>query len=332
MSSQPSDDTLSTKTAKAQLRKLELEVECLIANQSKLPLELEELRTKQSFGNKLAPYASVIAALIAVAGFLWGVYQFHHQEVERENAANVQKLRENDIRERELTQHIDSQYRTELTQLLQFPTDEKLTIPFVTFLLTDLTNLIENDLPEKDKAQRSKQLGEMLYNMMMQTDFDFSKDRTVEFDVAAMRYCPSYRAFLASEPDSQANLMSNKYWAALDSVHTRDAKLIKSIGIEGTFFRVDIPLGKEKLFEHFQNLHAGYKAHVVILKKGPTQAGESSRPEQRDRALYRTFCWLYAATENEDISREVFGLSLEAIRTQWRTCAENPKRTESSLK
>jgi len=57
----------------AQLKNLELE-------NDKLKLEIQSLIDKDSWTNKVEKYIPVITALIAVAGFWFGVYQFHRQE------------------------------------------------------------------------------------------------------------------------------------------------------------------------------------------------------------------------------------------------------------
>jgi hypothetical protein len=327
MTPDSNDKIVADKIADAECRKLQLEIENLIATNSKLELEIGRFKSKKNFGDKLAPYIPVITVIIAVAGFLWGIYQFHYQEAERQKSADVQKQRENDIRERDLAQRIDSQYRTDLTQLLQFPTDDKLTIPVAIFLLTDLNHLIENELPEKEKEQKKKQLGKMIYDMLMQMEFDFSKNRTVEFDIAAMNYCPAYEAFLESEPKFHRQMMSSNYRKALDSIHKQDAGFIKSIIIaedEPDYLRVIVPSRKEGLFERFLILVKGYKSHVDFMKKRVITSGQISQEGfMKVEILYRSFCWFYAATENEDITREVLGLNVNDIRAIWKTCAEN---------
>lgn len=72
-----------------------------VAQLQKLQLENRNLERGRNLGSTIAPYIPIITACIAVAGFSFGLYQYHHQEVKQQEAAIAQSKRENDLREAE---------------------------------------------------------------------------------------------------------------------------------------------------------------------------------------------------------------------------------------
>ncbi len=316
MNEEPTLHSTTNESPDSASKKQQLEIENLEAQNTRLNLQADEIRCNNNLGHRLAPYIPVISVIIGVVGFLYGTYQSRHAESQRQTAANVQKERENDIREKELAQKISSQYRDDLDQLLQFPTNEKQTVPVAIFLLSDLENLIENKSQGLEKEQRQKEVGNLLLEIIGQADFDLSKSRNVEFDRIAMTNCRYYSNMLASDPRLSTQVL-NKYHLALESIHATDGKLIESVILDGEFIQTEIPFDKHALLRRFQDLMESYKEHVEIMKKGLTV------PAVKDAYVHRAFCWFYAATNNHSCTSRVFAFDDYAINEHWRTCTEN---------
>jgi len=78
----------------AQLEKIQLENE-------RLKLELAEHRKGRPWYYKLTQMVPIITAIIAIAGFLWGVVQYRDQQIKNRLAQENQSLREAETAERE---------------------------------------------------------------------------------------------------------------------------------------------------------------------------------------------------------------------------------------
>lgn len=71
-----------------------------VAQLEKINLEIESLKRNGGVGS-LARYLPLLTTLIAVAGFLFGIYQFKNQQAERLRAEQLQYQKENEDKERE---------------------------------------------------------------------------------------------------------------------------------------------------------------------------------------------------------------------------------------
>src|SRR5712691_236031 len=84
------------------------------AQLEKVKLEIDELRSKQRWRNKITQFIPLISTLVAVAGFIFTVNQFIGQQ-----------KRESAIREREQAIRDETQIRTDISQLLNLTTDKE---------------------------------------------------------------------------------------------------------------------------------------------------------------------------------------------------------------
>jgi Tfp pilus assembly protein PilO len=80
-------ETLDEKLKAAQLRKLEL--------------ELRNIKETPKWSSRIQQFIPVITALIAVSGFLWGIYTYNKQENARQQAEERQAIRDQELREKE---------------------------------------------------------------------------------------------------------------------------------------------------------------------------------------------------------------------------------------
>ena len=82
------------KLPSAQLEKLALECE-------KLRAELGATNSPKSFADKLAQHGAWLSMLLAVTGFVFGVYQYRNEQVQNREAAKEQSERDQDARDRD---------------------------------------------------------------------------------------------------------------------------------------------------------------------------------------------------------------------------------------
>jgi len=160
------------KTAMAELRKLELEIEVL--------------ERGRDWEGRIARFVPIITAVISIGGFMLGLYIFGNQQ------ARERQAREDDRRSREL-----SDYRTGNEQLLLFSSNDKMTIARVLALKQDLDALKDSLYvdPKQKKAQETRLTGSICN--LIARDFDFTQPRQVTFDIAALQNWDEYKNGLA---------------------------------------------------------------------------------------------------------------------------------------
>ena len=115
----------------SQLQKINLET--AMAQLQKLNLEIEDLRAERNWEERIARFIPIITAVISIAGFLWGVVLFRNQQ-ERDRIT-----READQISRDM-----NQYRTSYEQLLQFSSNQNMSVARVLSLRQDLDALIDS--------------------------------------------------------------------------------------------------------------------------------------------------------------------------------------------
>jgi hypothetical protein len=146
-------EAIKLATAKAQLQKLNLEI--------------EDLQAERSTGERLTRFIPIITALISIAGFMWGVLLYRNQQ------ESDRKTREADQISRDL-----SRYRTSYDELLQFSSNQNMTVARVLALRQDLDGLIDSLYPvdkNQDENRRQKdRLKSSIYDLISK-DFDFTK-------------------------------------------------------------------------------------------------------------------------------------------------------------
>jgi hypothetical protein len=191
-----------------------------VAQLEKLTLEIENIRQSRKLGTRLAVYIPVITTFIAVAGLVISVVQ-------------VQRAHTKDIEEREKTRieesknrinRIQSQMRTDKEQLLDFLTNEKISINRVSFLLKDLNTLIEQ-LPEPGNERTD--VAVLLDRIVEELRFD--DPRLVSFDRVALTW-PEYSKYHLQ--DRNYDILVDKYYPMLRSIVQKDGRCILKTATE----------------------------------------------------------------------------------------------------
>jgi hypothetical protein len=231
MSTPPAEDgKVQEMIEQEQLRKLRLENEALERERSlavdtpdrkrqKLDLEVESLQWQNGLIYKLGQYATIVtilatAATICATGL--GVFiAYNNFKSDREHEAA--------LKQKELADKTDSQYRTELRELFQYPVEPKRTISEAVFLFRDLGDVIENGYKGDDAMRRlkGKEVGLLLTQLVKSPDFDLSMTRNVSFDSKALDHSAYYRDHLVQSPGDNRDILT-KYKLTLWNLHDAD--------------------------------------------------------------------------------------------------------------
>src|SRR2546422_4355901 len=143
-----------------------------MAQLQKLNLEIEDLRAERNWEERIARFIPIITAVISIAGFLWGVVLFRNQQ-ERDRIT-----READQISRDM-----NQYRTSYEQLLQFSSNQNMSVARVLSLRQDLDALIDSLYPAeknpKENQIQKDRLRASIYDLISK-DFDFTQTRQVK--------------------------------------------------------------------------------------------------------------------------------------------------------
>ena len=269
---------LQTVLAQAQTESKNTNEAIADAQLEKLKLEIQELKNKDSFSNKLPEYIPLITTLIAVAGFCFTVYQFFEAQnkdrLAREEAQNKDRLAREEAqnkdrlaREQEQKLRDEKQIRSHVAQLLNLDPEQKESVGKIFFLLEDLNTLVSRNSAERQKITNS-------LVAFIRIDCNFDNVRHIHIDIAAMRHWPDYPDYLARNPSAH-NFIIYKYSQALRHVHDEDTAYFESIKYEmGYGFRVD-RLTEESRYLRFISLITGYGLHLGMLEKNGALAKDA---------------------------------------------------------
>jgi hypothetical protein len=244
-----------------------------LAELQKLNLEIEHLRNKSKWSDRIAPFTNLLSIIIAVFGFLFGIYQFQKQQ----QAMNQQLIFEQEKHrlalDREHETKLQDQIRSDVEQLLQFPKEKDLTLSKVAFLLSDLKNGIENKYRGRaDAATATKEtvreISTML-SMAVVNECDFDEDRNVRFLAALMNQWIDYEDYLKEDTD-EIEFLLDKYAEAINRIYKADPAVIRHVSYEADHEIFNYVEGAGKLDyatrAHFQALVMGFARAYDLLK------------------------------------------------------------------
>ena len=329
MSTPPSEPgKTQDEIAQEQLRKLRLEIDALEREQGlavdtpgrrrrKLDLEVQALQWQNGLVYKLGQYATIVTILATVATICatgLGVYiAYNNFARDREHEAA--------LKQKELAEKTDSQYRTELRELFKYPVEEGRTISEAVFLFRDLGDVIENGYKGDDamRQRKGKEVGFLLTQLVRSPDFDLSKTRNVNFDSKALDNSTYYRDHLIQSPGDSRDILTKYKWA-LWKLHDSDKSYYEGFSVnpeDPTAFTVPHDPKTQDKFYQYVYLYQAYKKHVWLLGKA---AEASPGDEQLQRYLGESFCWFYGATQNKSLTIGIFGGDADMVLWRWRQC------------
>jgi hypothetical protein len=303
---------------KAQLRKLELEIDALertaheeksvgISKQEKVKLEVKTLLWQTGRVYRLSQFAvifSILATLVTIFATGYGMWSSY--------------TKENETRVKERTDRTDGLYRTALERLIQFPVEPKLTISDAVFTLRDLEDVVTHNYDDEKKRERQKhEVGFLLAQLMNSPEVDLSVSRNVELDRKAMDQSSFYRDYLTRNPKFNRDIIS-KYKNVLSSVHDRAPcySMVPDPNNKEVFIESECKNGEpEPTFLQYVSLYYGYKSHVAILGETLDKFPDVSQEAQSYRDM--SFCWFLKATRNVPLTVEIFGGTREQVNWKW---------------
>jgi hypothetical protein len=242
-----------------------------VAQLEKLKLEIEHLKNKDGWEKRVALYTPFLSVLIAVAGFLFGVYQFQRlQQVQQNQIINEQQ---NDrlAREAEQAIRVQNQIRSDVEQILQFPNDKEQTISKVSFLFEDLKSYLDlnPDKLQTISSNNKRSVSVTLVSSVM-NDCDFDRHRDVNYANILISQWEDYGQYLKEEDSNSLQYILGQYQQALRNVYDKDPYFLRNVRYVKETYEFSYPKGYGRLnaeqVYHFQDLLTGFEAYVDLLK------------------------------------------------------------------
>jgi len=233
----------------SQLQKVNLETAKV--QLQKLNLEIEDLKEERNWEERIARFIPIITAVISIAGFLWGVVLFRNQQ-EKDRIT-----READQISRDM-----NQYRTSYEQLLQFSSNQNMTVARVLSLRQDLDALIDslyppNTNPKENQLQKDR-LKASVYDLISK-DFDFTQTRHVQFDIAALQNWVDYQKGLQGTLNVS---ITEKYLEALGDLRYKNPGVLQQIRVNDRdeYQEPDTLIGNP-----YRSVIEGFVCHLNLL-------------------------------------------------------------------
>jgi hypothetical protein len=232
-------------------------------NKEKLCLEIENLRKKnrwEPFG-QLSPMLSVIlAALVFVAGII----QFR---------ADRQKDRDGRVVDQ--SSRFQSQIRSDIDRVLQFPRDEKESVAEVSFLLDDLKALLNSPVGEKKVSEVfpdiEQAVSASLVTLILQ-DCNFNeRPRDVGFATEVIERWSDYSVYLRKDLERRMDLVLYKYVRAIRYLQDQNPGYLTGITYDpqtdgfGVAPEFEKQRNEETRYQHFFRIAVGFMKHIDAL-------------------------------------------------------------------
>lgn len=268
------------------------------ARLEKLNLEIEHLKNNGGRKKSLASYTPLLSVLIAVGGFLFGVYQFQRQQQIQQNQLVNEQQKERVTRDAEQSAKIQNQIRSDTDQILQFPKDQQQTISKVSFLLEDLRGYIMLASQRKtSSAQQDMRPVSIVLVRSVVNDCNFDQQRDIDYaDILAGQWS-DFGQYLQEEDTASLEAVLDKYTDALNVIYLRDRAIVRSVEFnEEQDFEFEKGYGKlgSAGTDHFMSVVAGFHTYLGFLKDEKTKAKHLLR--------------LQAAMCNATLTKQIFGV------------------------
>lgn len=273
----PNDDNVKQSFEAAQLEKLNLEIRAL--------------RKERAWLDKLLQFLPAVTVLLALTGFLYGIFQASKAEQKARIAEQTsQKIK------------LQEQIRSDLDQIVRFPTDKNQTASRISFLLADLDKLFKTTLSDIEvvpKDERSKTSD--ILAQLISDDVDLNDRRNVDFAVTVLKRWDDYGAYLKSKPNLVMNILTN-HCDALEEVYKKSPAYFGRFKYtDQTRSEIDEPkipsLPSPTIARHFEDLVSSYSKYLELLQD----------PNSRQMAIKH----FQAATCNKDLTQQEFGQSFD---------------------
>lgn len=229
---------------------------------------------------RLTRYNVLVTTLVAVAAVCWTIYGGRSQE------------------ERTRDHFVETRISDAAEKLFKFDNVGPPPPGQVKFLLDELQKYLSK-LPNADEAEvaRRKQLiSNQLVAAVKDGDFDYKKNRHLDFELQALDSWPAYKETLKQQAGDNLYIL-DKYLRALKSLHDEDPAFVETVTQnEKRITHLSVRPKNEAMPFLLEKLARGCQVHSSLLKGGP------------DAASYnRAICQFYRATNNRGFAAGVLG-------------------------
>lgn len=239
------------------------------AQLEKLKLEIEQLKNNNGWEKAITSYTPLLSVLIAVGGFLFGIYQFQKQRQIQQTQILIEQQKDRQTRERDQAIRIQNQIRSNVEQILLFTNDKQQTVAKVSFLLSDLKSYLEisavEDLPVDSEYRKESITASFVKSVI--DDCNFDEHRDVNYALTLLTYWEDYERYIRNTRALEYILYM--YSEALQHIYYEDPSAIRSVRYLGnysyTFPRGYGSLSTSRIF-HFEDIVMGFKEHFKLLE------------------------------------------------------------------
>jgi hypothetical protein len=257
---------LDNPLAAARLEKLTLEIEQLKNNN-------EQSKKKKGWHDRFTSYTPVLSVLIAVFGFLFGIYQYQRQQKIQQTQILTEQEKDRLSKEREQRLRIQSQIRSDVDQILEFTNDPKETVSKVLFLLRDIKQNLEFDNGESGSDRYKEAQRSITKTLAHAVEFDcnFGQQRDLDFTFTLEQNWDDYDVyFQEDEALGSLEYIVDAYIAALSHMYPKDPAEVRSLRYSEANGEINFPQnGKFDAAQErrFQDLSVGFKVHLDLVKE-----------------------------------------------------------------
>lgn len=210
-------------------------------------------KDKSSWHVRVMPYTTLLSAVIAVCGLLFGIYQFEKGR-QKDRAAQ----------ERDQSIRIQNQIRADLDQILTFTQDKQQTSARVSFLLADLKSYLDIEAKDgqagsEDANARIRKVSAVLVKAMV-ADCNFEEHRDVNFANTLLDDWEDTGQYLKGDPTSQSQII-DKLGDAILNIYVKDPKVISTAEMSGDDYLYVSGYGTltPSDISYFQDMVSAYK-------------------------------------------------------------------------
>src|SRR5436853_1724545 len=275
------------------------------AQLEKLTLEIQSLRSKNRWEDRVARYLPVATVLIAVGGLLFGIIQFQRQQGTQQEASISAQQKDRAGQELDRRSRIQNQTRIDIDQLLQFTSDQQQTISRVLFLLRDLDTLTQGSFITNDEGgvlflSNNRRTVTNALMKLLHYDCDFLKrPKDVYFATTIFDYWKDYSEYLKQDT-KELDFILFKYIRALRDLHDTNPKYFQQLQYDkqsGKYVVLsEADYNEEARFQHFGDTVIGFMKHLSLLDGSPNER------ESYIQDFQRSLC-------NADLTEQLFGMN-----------------------
>jgi hypothetical protein len=240
------------------------------AELQKLNLEIEGLKRKHRWEAGVAVYIPLLTVLVAVGGFLFGIYQFQTQQKLQQDRAINEQQKDRLAKDREQSSRIQDQIHRDADQILQFTSNKEITISRVGFILSELKQLLdypsEDQMIAKNLSDQKKEITKSIRRMIAY-DCDFTNPRDVSFVRIIISDWDDYLKDLKTNTSPTAiTFILSRYLDGLDSLRRQNPKVIKAITYDTETNEYNNIGSGVPLYYTFDDLVQGFNNHLALLE------------------------------------------------------------------